>query len=82
MSWHSAWDTTHISRWLVLGGIGLFSEHFAIWLSFGLGLAVLGVTGIVFARVERLRPVRGILVVLANLALGVVLIGLKVLVVH
>lgn len=67
---------------LVLGGIGLFSEQFAIWLSFGLGLAVLGVTGVVFARVERLGPFRGILAVLANLALGVVLIGLKVLVVH
>ncbi len=67
---------------LVLGSIGLLSEHFAIWLSFGLGLAVLGVTGIVFARVERLGPLRGILAVLANLALGVVLIGLKVLVVH
>jgi hypothetical protein len=67
---------------LVLGGVGLLSEHFAIWLSFGLGLAVLGVTGIVFARVERLGRLRGLLTVLANLALGVVLIGLKVLVVH
>lgn len=67
---------------LVLGGIGLLSEHFALWLSFGLGLAVLGITGIVFARVERLGSFRGTLAVLGNLALGVVLIGLKVLVVH
>ena len=67
---------------LVLGGFGLFSEHFAVWLSFGLGLTVLGVAGIVFARVERLGPVRGSMAVLANLSLGIVLIGLKVLVVH
>ena len=67
---------------LVLGAIGLFGEQFAIWLSFGLGLAVLGATGIVFARVEHLGRFRGLLAVLANLALGIVLIGLKVLVVH
>jgi hypothetical protein len=67
---------------LVLGAVGLLSHHFAIWLSFGLGLGVLGVAGVVFARVERLGPLRSIAVVLANLALGVVLIGLKVLVVH
>ena len=67
---------------LVLGGIGVLSAHFAIWLSFGLGLAVLGVAGIVFARVERLGRVRGIMAVLANLSLGIVLIGLKVIVVH
>ena len=67
---------------LVLGAVGLFGENFAIWLSFGLGLAVLGVTGIVFARVERLGAVPATMVVLANLALGIVLIGLKVLIVH
>ena len=67
---------------LVLGSVGLFGEDFAIWLSFGLGLAVLAVTGIVFARVERLGAVPATMVVLANLALGIVLIGLKVLIVH
>jgi hypothetical protein len=67
---------------LALGAVGLFGEHLAVWLSFGLGLAVLAITGIVFARIERLGPLRGTLAVLANLALGVVLIGLKVLVVH
>ena len=39
-------------------------------------------TGIVFARVERLGAVPATMVVLANLALGIVLIGLKVLIVH
>ncbi len=67
---------------LILGGIGLYGEHFAIWLSFGLGMAVLAATGFVFARVERLGPMRGVVAVLANLGLGIVLVGLKVLVVH
>jgi hypothetical protein len=67
---------------LSLGAIGLYGEQFALWLSFGLGLAALGLTGIVFARAERLGPYRATLAVLANLALGIVLIGLKVLVVH
>jgi hypothetical protein len=67
---------------LVLGAVGLLSEQVAVWLALGLGLAVLGAAGIVFARVERLGRLRMIAAVLANLALGVVLIGLKVLVVH
>jgi hypothetical protein len=67
---------------LVFGAVGLLSEQAAVWLAFGLGLAVLGTTGVVFARVERLAPARALLTVLANLALGLVLIGLKVFVVH
>jgi hypothetical protein len=43
---------------------------------------VLGTTGVVFARVERLRPLSALLAVGANLALGLVLIGLKVFVTH
>jgi hypothetical protein len=67
---------------LVLGAAGLFSEQVAVWLAFGLGLAVLGATGLVFARVERLGYLRTLVAVCANLALGVALIGLKVFVVH
>jgi hypothetical protein len=67
---------------LVLGAVGLLSDEVAVWLAFGLGLAVLGTTGVVFARVERLRPVSALLAVGANLALGLVLIGLKVFVGH
>src|SRR6476659_3596417 len=67
---------------LLLGALGLLSEQVAVWLAFGLGLAVLGTTGVVFARVERLPAARALLTVLANLALGLVLIGLNVFVVH
>ena len=67
---------------LVLGAVGLLSDQVATWLAFGLGLGVLGTVGVVFARVERLGRTAALVAILANLALGIVLIGLKVLVVH
>ena len=38
---------------LLLGAFGLLSTKAAVWLAIGLGLAVLVVQGIIFARVER-----------------------------
>lgn len=67
---------------LMLGAFGLLSTRAAIWLAFGLGLAVLAVQGIVFARVERLGRLGTLGVVTANLGLGVLLVGLKLLVSH
>jgi hypothetical protein len=67
---------------LVLGALGLFSEAVSVWLAFGLGLAVLGAQGIVFARVEQLRPLGTIVVVALNLGLGALLVGLKLFVSH
>jgi hypothetical protein len=67
---------------LLLGAFGLTSTRAAVWLAFGLGLAVLAVQGIVFARVERLRWPAALLVVAANLSLGLMLVSLKVLVTH
>jgi hypothetical protein len=43
---------------------------------------VLGVEGIVFARTERLGLVATLVVVALNLALGVLLVGLKLLIGH
>jgi hypothetical protein len=67
---------------LLLGAFGLLSGEAAAWLAMGLGLVVLGAAGVVFARVERLRPLGSLVVVLANLTLGLVLIALKVFVTH
>jgi hypothetical protein len=67
---------------LMLGAFGLLSTRGAVWLAFGLGLAVLAVQGVVFARVERLGRLGTLAVVTANLGLGVVLVGLKLLVSH
>lgn len=67
---------------LMLGAFGLISARAAVWLAFGLGLAVLAVQGVVFARVERLGLLGTLAVVTANLGLGVLLVGLKLLVSH
>jgi hypothetical protein len=64
---------------LLLGALGIVSTQTAVWIAFGLGLAVLAVLGAVFARVERLRWPATLLVVGANLGLGVALVGLKLL---
>jgi hypothetical protein len=67
---------------LVLGATGVLSDQVATWSAFGLGLAVLALVGVQFARIEHLGAAQTIFAVLTNLALGLVLIGLKVLVVH
>ena len=67
---------------LLLGTAGILSEQVAIWLAIGLGLGVLAVQGIVFARVEHLGWVATAVVVALNLGLGVLLIWLKLLIGH
>ncbi len=67
---------------LLLGALEVLSTSAAVWAAFVLGLVVLGAQGIVFARVERLGATATIGVVAANLGLGLVLVGLKVLVTH
>ena len=67
---------------LLLGVFGAVSTKTAVWVAFGLGLAVLAFQGVVFARVERLRWPAALLVVAANVGLGVALVGLKVFVTH
>jgi hypothetical protein len=67
---------------LLLGALGALDDKAAVWLALALGTAVLLAMGLVFARVERLGGLGTSLAVLANLALGSVLILLKVLVIH
>lgn len=67
---------------LLLGALDLVATTTAVWAAFGLGLAVLVVQGLVFARIERLSWFSTLLVVAANLSLGVALVALKVLVTH
>jgi hypothetical protein len=67
---------------LLLGAVGVLSTRTAVWAALGLGLVVLAAQGIEFARVERLGWLGTLGVVSANLSLGVLLIGLKLLVSH
>jgi len=67
---------------LLLGAFGLISTRAAVWTAFLLGLAVLAVQGVVFARVERLGWFGTVAVVAVNLGLGLVLVSLKLFVSH
>ncbi len=67
---------------LVLGKIGVFSVHTAIWLAFGAGLVVLVGEGLAFARMERLGTLPTVAIVAADLGLGLALVALKLYVSH
>ncbi len=67
---------------MLLAAFGLISTRAAAWIAYGLGLAVLTASGLVFARVERLGWVATLVVVALNVALGVALVGLKLFVSH
>ena len=65
---------------LLLGSLDVLDADTAVWLALGLGLVVLAVQGFVFARAERLGPKGTVAVVAVNLALGLLLVALKLLV--
>lgn len=67
---------------LLLGVFGVIEEEPDIWLAFSLGFAALAVQGLRYARVERLGPVATTAVIAGNLALGGIVVLLKVLVSH
>jgi hypothetical protein len=67
---------------LLLGAFGVLSTQAAVWLAFGLGLAVLVIEGVVVSRVERLGVLGTAAIVAANLALGLSLVVLKLTVAH
>ena len=67
---------------LLLGAVGVISAGLAIWAAFALGLAVLGAQGVRFARAERLGVLGTLAAVAVNLAFGLVLVGLKLLLAH
>ena len=60
----------------------MVSTQVAVWVAIGLGLLVLAVQGVTFARVERLGGLGTVLVVATNVGLGVVLVGIKLLLTH
>jgi len=67
---------------MLLAAFGLVSTRASIWIAYGLGLAVLVTTGLVFARVERLGWLGTLMVVALNLTLGLILVALKLAVTH
>ena len=62
---------------LILGAFGVLAESSAVWLALGLGIATLGVQGLLYARIEALSGSRTIVVVSLNVLLGCAIIALK-----
>ena len=67
---------------MVLAAVGLISTKSGTWIAYGLGLGVLMFSGLVFARVERLGWLATLAVVALNVALGLALVALKLVVTH
>ncbi|HKV69395.1 MAG TPA: hypothetical protein VJN72_14985, partial [Gaiellales bacterium] len=85
-------DTRHVARHeagillaaappalaLVLGAAGLVAETTAVWLALGLGIGTLFAEGVRYARIERLGFGQALVPIGVNLALGLVIVALKV----
>ncbi len=67
---------------LLLGALGLIRGSLSIWLALAIGVAALATQGFRYARLERLSALGTTVVVGLNLALGLSLVLLKVIVVH
>ncbi len=67
---------------LLLGVFGVVKEGTSIWLAFGLGFGVLAAHGAQYARAQRLGAAGMTVVIALNLALGGLVVALKVLVSH
>ena len=67
---------------IVLGAIGVLSRSTCVWLAFAIGLAALAVQGIRYARLERMGRLGAAVSVAVNLALGLVIVALKVALAH
>jgi hypothetical protein len=67
---------------LLLGAVGILPASAALWTAFALGLAVLAIQALVFARVEELSWPATLLVLTINLGLGLALVALKLALTH
>jgi hypothetical protein len=67
---------------LGLGALGVLRENAAVWLALSVGLVTLAVQGLRYAGAEGLSRAGTVAAVCANLALGLLVVGLKVLVIH
>jgi hypothetical protein len=67
---------------LLLGALDVMRESASVWLALGLGLAILAAEGFRYAHIETLGRTATLSVVGANLAIGLLVVALKVAVAH
>ena len=67
---------------LLLGALGVLKESSCVWVALGLGLVILGAEGVRYARLERLGRAATLGMVSANVAVGLLVVVLKVAIAH
>jgi len=67
---------------LLLGALGVLRDSRAVWLALVLGLVTLAIQGVRYAQIEHLGRRGSVISVLINVALGLVIVGLKAGVTH
>jgi len=67
---------------LLLGALGVIDETVSIWLALSLGLAILALEGMRYARLERLRLTGTLIAIAVNVGLGLLVVLLKAEVLH
>jgi len=67
---------------LMLGVIGIVSESTSVWIAIDIGIAILMVQGYRYARVTGLGAVATAAVLVVNVALGMIIVVLKVSLLH
>lgn len=67
---------------VILGAIGVLRERSSVWLALSVGLATLAVLGARYARLEGMALGGTVAIIALNLALGMLVVGLKAFVVH
>ena len=67
---------------LVLAGLDVLAVRTALWVALGIGVATLAVVGLRLSRLERLGPLATVTVVGLNIALGLAIVALEVLLTH
>src|SRR4051794_25692279 len=67
---------------LLLGALGVLRESSAVWVALATGLVTLAFQGVRYARLERLGPAATLAAAGVNLALGLLVVALKILVGH
>ena len=65
-----------------LGALGVLKHKTAFWLGVGIGVATLAAQGLRYARLERMTAGATVISVALNLALGLVIVLLKIIVGH
>jgi hypothetical protein len=67
---------------LLLGALDVLKLGTSVWLALGIGLGILGIEGLRYARLEKLSMAGTLAVTAANVALGVLVVALKIGVTH